>query len=57
MLKDEPDHEAIQKIVSRMLDRTEEDRGTVQVSAADAAVELVDDGMSNIIILAFTHLF
>ena len=56
MLKDEPDHEAIQKIVSRMLDKTEEDRGTVQVSAADAAVELVDDGMSGIIILAFTRL-
>jgi len=56
MLKDEPDHEAIQKIVSRMLDKTEEDRGTVQVSAADAAVELVDDGMSSIIILAFARL-
>ena len=45
MLKDEPDHEAIHKIVSCMLDKTEEDRGTVQASAADAAAELVDDGM------------
>ena len=47
MLKDKPDHEAIAKIVSRMLDKTEEDRGTVQASAADGAGDLVDDGKCN----------
>ena len=44
MLKDEPDHKAIHKIISRMLEKTEEDCGTVQASAADAATKLVDDG-------------
>lgn len=27
-----------------MLDKTEEDRGTVQVAVADAAADLMDDG-------------
>ena len=38
-------HEMLKKIISQMLDKTEEDRGTVQASANDAAHDFVDDGM------------
>jgi len=42
-VRQSPDHEILKTIVSRMLDKTEEDRGTVQASGNDAN-DFVDDG-------------
>lgn len=45
MLRELPDHAAMPEILTRMLEKSEEDRGTVQAAASDPAAELMDDGM------------
>lgn len=44
MLRQSPDHQALPQILTRMLEKTEEERGTVQVAVADAAADVMDDG-------------